>query len=219
MGCGESNSWTRICIRREPEAWEVLDSFCPICGELVYGNGRMFYGKCTVKPFHAYPCKNLRVCFCDDCVSGVGGVDIICKVLEASPELRARVEQDCESILAARRQRKWELARERGMVLGVGLGILAGVMGVFSLIEDPEDAVPVVAGIALMVFLAITGLLQWALYKKERVWRIRCVVLGILAAVVGICCLIWKPEDVLSVVGGIVFMVLMIGAYLEQCWK
>jgi len=142
-------------------------SFCPICGALVdHGLSTMSslnylrkgYVLKPTKPFHAYQCKNLRVCFCDDCVSGEGGVDIICKVLEASPTLRAKVEQDCESILNARRKKH----RETATTWGVGIGILAAVIGICCLIWKPEDVFGV---IGVIVVLIIVGLLQGALRR------------------------------------------------------
>ena len=142
-------------------------SFCPICGALVeHGLGiqsqmnylRQGYVLKPTKPFHAYQCRNLRVCFCDDCVSGEGGVDIICRVLEASSATRTRVEHDCESILNARRKKH----RETAIMWGVGLGILAVVIGICCLIWKPEDVFGV---IGVIVVLIIVGFIQGAVRR------------------------------------------------------
>ncbi len=150
---------------------EVKPSFCPICGALVETGlseiDRMRYSiqgytiKPT-KPFHAYQCKNLRVCFCDDCVSGEGGVDIICKVIEAAPQTRAKVVQDCASILNARRKKN----RETVTMWGVGLGILAVVIGVCCLIWNPKDVFALIFSvIGVIGVLIILGLLQGAMRR------------------------------------------------------
>ena len=130
-------------------------SFCPICGALVeHGLGiqsqmnylRQGYVLKPTKPFHAY------------CVSGEGGVDIICRVLEASPATRTRVEHDCESILNARRKKH----RETAIMWGVGLGILAVVIGICCLIWKPEDVFGV---IGVIVVLIIVGFVQGAVRR------------------------------------------------------
>lgn len=110
------------------------------------------------KPFHTYQCRNLRVCFCDDCVSGEGGVDIICRVLEASPATRTRVEHDCESILNARRKKH----RKTAIMWGVGLGILAVVIGICCLIWKSEDVFDVIGGIVVLI---IVGFIQSAVRR------------------------------------------------------
>lgn len=146
----------------DQEEQDRKPSFCPICGALVeHGLGmqsRMNYWRKgyvlkPTKPFHAYQCKNLRVCFCDDCLSGEGGVDIICNVLEASPATRTRVEHDCEAILDARRKKH----RETATVWGVGLGILAAVIGICCLIWKPGDVFCVIGGIVLIIILVLQG--------------------------------------------------------------
>ena len=128
-------------------------SFCPICGALV----EMVGGHST-KPFHIYYCRNLRVCFCDDCVSGQGGVDIICRVIEATPETRKMVEKDCCAILDARRKQ----SRETVVKWIVGIGVVVALIGVCCLIWTPEDVFGVI-GIILMLFLV--GFLQGAVRR------------------------------------------------------
>ena len=106
-------------------------SFCPICGGLVdFGSTMMLglfhngYTLESLKPSHAYYYKGHKVLFCDDCVAGCGGVDIICRVIEASAETRAQIESDCRSVLDERRLKK----RVKALLWALGIGLLALVI-------------------------------------------------------------------------------------------
>lgn len=156
--------FSRLSRGKKPDA---KPSFCPICGALVDTGlsieSRIHYMSTgytikETKPYHAYQCQNLRVCFCDDCVSGEGGVDIICKVIEASPATRAKVESDCKSILDKRRSKR----RETLTMWGVGLGIAAAVIGICCLIWKPEDVFGV---IGVIVLLVVVGAIQGAVRR------------------------------------------------------
>lgn len=135
-------------------------TFCPICGALVAtgldASGHIDYlmRGYTIKPtkpYHTYYCKTLPVSFCDDCISGVGGVDIICKVIEASSKERSVVERDCQSILAARRKRN----RSTAINWAIGISGVAAVIGICCLIWSPEDVFVVIGSIAML------GLVGW----------------------------------------------------------
>jgi len=151
-GFGDSDIFSRKSIKVNR---------CPVCGgSTLPGNTSLYrtMGYTGVKDGHAYSCRNLSVTFCDDCVSGEGGVDIICKVLEASPTVRSMVERDCEAILDARRKKH----RETATKWGIGLGVVASVIGICCLIWKPEEVFSVIGIIAIFI---IVGLLQGAVRR------------------------------------------------------
>ncbi|MBR1871360.1 MAG: hypothetical protein IJ802_05995 [Kiritimatiellae bacterium] len=74
---------------------------CPICGasclpgdcETIRNRGY------AVRDGYSYAIKNLHVTFCSECLIGEGGVDIICRVIEADEAQRKKVEQDANLVL------------------------------------------------------------------------------------------------------------------------
>lgn len=139
--------------RNKPEPEPV---FCPICGTLVgYACNFLPFPQLPsldrfrfspIIPSHTYKCKNLRICFCDDCLSGMEGVDIICKVIEATPEIRASIEHECKLILDARKKEN----REKLKVWSVCIGILISIIGICCLIWDVASVL-IVAGTVLFL--------------------------------------------------------------------
>ena len=140
-------------VRREPEP---PPEFCPICGVLLKAHRSEF------KPYHTYYCRDLRICFCDNCLSGEGGVGIICRVLEASSETRLAVKKDCESVLNDRRKKY----REMATLCGIVLGILAIIIGICCLVWNPLDvfiAVGTIVGFILVIIFYnwAKGIVLW----------------------------------------------------------
>ncbi len=136
-------------------------SYCSICGALV---GRIpdrlqieYLSKGYVlkpaKSFHSYQCKGLRVCFCDDCLTGIGGVDIICKVIEATPEERACIEHESKIILDERKKEN----REKLKLWSVCIGILLTIIGICCLIWDVATVL-IVTGVVLFFVTLIYAL-------------------------------------------------------------
>ena len=128
---------------------------CPICGSSTLPTNTSLLNSIgySVKSGHAYNCHNLQVTFCDECLTGVGGVDIICRVVEASAEQRKIVQHDCDSLLNARRDKR----NHTVTVWGVGISIAAAITGICCLIWKPQEVFSVVGVIAL---LAVVGCLQ-----------------------------------------------------------
>lgn len=128
---------------------------CPICGASTLPNNAAMYramGYSGVKDGHAYIYQNLKVTFCDDCLAGVGGVDIICRVLEASDSYRALIQSNSDAIIESRRTKR------RGVLTKWAVGIVVAllIVGVCCLIWKPEDVfccIGVIAALILVAFL------------------------------------------------------------------
>lgn len=124
---------------------------CPICGRLLW-----------LDNYHTYYCQNLSISFCDDCISGVGGVDIICKVIEATPEVRSRIEEDCRLILKKRKERNRGIAK----AWGAGFLVVATVIGICCLIWDPLDVI--LTAVTIVGLILVFAFYNWA--KEIVLW-------------------------------------------------
>lgn len=128
---------------------------CPICGAACLpGNNalRRFEGF-DVRDGYAYTLKSLRVTFCRECLIGEGGVDIICRVIEANESQRKAVEKDAHAIL---KQLHDELmVKIRNWAIGIGAAL--AIIGICCLIWKPEE---VFGCIGIIAILLVVGFLQ-----------------------------------------------------------
>lgn len=145
-----------------PEEKDRAPQTCPICGCLISTGLSLRssmeylakgYTIKETKPSHRYRCKNLEIAFCDECISGEGGVDIISKVIEASPTQRATIEQDAAEILKKRHVKFIRSLRN----WFIGIGVVIVLLGVSCLIFGLENTGAAVGVIFMLLFI---GLIQ-----------------------------------------------------------
>ncbi len=143
----------RINIGR-PE--EKPSPICPICGVLMSTPSAFPYtmsGR-DAEPCHSYYCHGLQIYFCDSCISGEGGVEIVCKVIEATPEQRAKVEADRQEIIRKRREKRVSIL----IRLCVSIVVATAVIGVCCLIWEPKDVFSIIGcGLGILCFLFASG--------------------------------------------------------------
>ena len=128
---------------------------CPICGS------SCLPGSCAtqrlagfdIRDGYAYTFKNLCVTFCRDCLIGKGGVDIICRVIEANEVQRNAVEKDAHAILKQLHDELMTKIRN----WAIGIGATLAIIGVCCVIWKPED---VFACLGAIAFLFVIGCLQ-----------------------------------------------------------
>lgn len=134
---------------------------CPICGSACLPGSRAIerLSGFDVRDGHCYSCQNLKVTFCDDCLIGEGGVDIICRVVEANEVQRKMVANDAYSILKVKHDelvskiKKW----------AIGIAIALGIIGICCLIWTPGDVFAVIGVIGMFILF---GLLQCAARRR-----------------------------------------------------
>lgn len=129
---------------------------CPICGVAVLpgDNTLKRIEGFDVKDGHVYPCRNLSVTFCDECLTGNGGVDIICKAIEASSTLRAQITQDAYTIL----KKQHDVLMSTLFKWVVGIIISFVVVVICCLIWGPKNVFEAIG--AIIVVIAIFALLS-----------------------------------------------------------
>ena len=138
---------------------ELPPPMCPICGDLMATPSAFPYimrgvAKKDAEPCHSYYCHGLQICFCDNCISGEGGVGIVCKVIEATSEQRAKVEADCQEIIRKRREKRVSIL----IKLCVSIAVAAAVIGVCCLIWEPKDVFSVIGcGLTILIVLFASG--------------------------------------------------------------
>ena len=138
-----------------PERKSIKVDRCPICG------ASCLPGDCSVQRIlgynvsdgHVYTAKGLSVTFCRDCLIGEGGVNIICRVIEADETQRKKIEQDAHTILKQMHDELMVKIRNWAICIGVALAII----GICCLIWKPEDVFCCLGVIAILV---IVGFLQ-----------------------------------------------------------
>lgn len=120
---------------------------CPICGAACLPRHSAPHRSAGfgVRAGRSYPCKNLKVTFCQDCLIGEGGVDIICRVIEANDAQRMMIAHEAYLILKAKRD---------ALVLKIIKWIVGIViaLSVCCLIWTPEEVLIVIAVIAVLFF-------------------------------------------------------------------
>lgn len=122
---------------------------CPICGSACLPGSREEERRrgFNIRDGHCYSCHNLDITFCDHCLIGEGGVDIICRVVEANEVQRKKIATDAYTILkekhdeALSKQKKW----------GIGTVIVLGIIGICCSIWPPEEVFGVVGGVLFFI--------------------------------------------------------------------
>lgn len=108
---------------------------CPICGSACLPGSREEERRrgFNIRDGHCYSCHNLDITFCDHCLIGEGGVDIICRVVEANEDQRKKIATDAYTIL---KEKHDEALKE--MKLG-WIGIAVIIFTLFLLLSLISD--------------------------------------------------------------------------------